>query len=793
MTRTRKILLQSTFLVLTAGGFGILPAAAQTAPVTTATTPAAPQTATKTKTKTPAATKSATKTTTPTTAATTTATAATTATTTTTTTATPAVTTTVVTPTDDATEPTTVRTVKVAEKLNAARSQIETSLGASQYNLSHTALESIPQAGNAPLNQVMLQAPGVAQDSFGQIHVRGDHNEVQYRLDGVELPEGLSVFGQALESSFAHSMSLITGALPAEYGFLQAGVVDIQTKSGSTDPGGVVSMEGGSRGYLQPSFSYGGVTGNTDYFFTGDYLRNPVGIENPTSSYSPIHDVSDQYHLLWHFSTILDPTTRVSLIVGVSNEQFQIPNNPGQTPTYVVNGVSTFNSADLNEYQREITDFGILSLQKHYDTVDEQISLYSRYSSLNYTPDTLGDLMYNGIAQTADRSVWSNGVQNDGSWRINDAHTLRFGFQFEADALNVSTASEVLPATSGEYLDSGMPVQTSETPETIYQGQQKVGTLYGLYLQDEWKILPRVTINYGTRFDGVNEYTSATQLSPRINVVWKPTNTTTLHAGYARYFTPPPFELIGSNTVSAFANTTGASASTQDSTVKAERDDYYDVGVQQILSPALRVGVDAYYKSAHDLIDEGQFGAPVILTAFNYAQGEDTGVEFSASYDRGPLSLYGNLAYSRAIGKDIDSAQFNFDEETLAYSQQHWIYLDHDQRVTGSAGIAYTLHAKTRNPTLLTADLIYGSGLRSDLTTDTETIPNGAEVPGYYTLNGSIVQPLNFYGWRGATVRLDVINLLDRTYELRTGSGVGVYAPQYGLRRTILVGMSQRF
>ena len=71
---------------------------------------------------------------------------------------------------------------------------------------------------------MLLQAPGVAQDSFGQVHVRGDHANVQYRINGVELPEGLSVFGQALETRFARSISLITGALPAQYGFQTAGV-----------------------------------------------------------------------------------------------------------------------------------------------------------------------------------------------------------------------------------------------------------------------------------------------------------------------------------------------------------------------------------------------------------------------------------------------------------------------------------------------------------------------------------------------------------------------------------------
>ena len=87
----------------------------------------------------------------------------------------------------------------IAKKLDVARQQIQPSLGASSYNFSPEALQTIPQGENAPLNQVLLQAPGVAQDSFGQIHLRGEHANVQYRLNGVELPEGLSVFGQAID------------------------------------------------------------------------------------------------------------------------------------------------------------------------------------------------------------------------------------------------------------------------------------------------------------------------------------------------------------------------------------------------------------------------------------------------------------------------------------------------------------------------------------------------------------------------------------------------------------------
>ena len=347
----------------------------------------------------------------------------------------------------------------VSQRLDQARSQLQPSLGATKYEFSRSAIETLPQGDNGPLNQTLLQAPGVAQDSFGQIHVRGDHNEVQFRLDGVQLPEGLAVFGQSLETRFAHSVSLITGSLPAQYGFDTAAVVDITTKSGRTDPGGEISIYGGARDYFQPSLSYGGSVGAVDYFFTGDVLHNRVGIENPTSNFNPVHDLSNQTHGLAHISGLIDSTTRISLLAGTSNEFFHIPNNPGQSPSLglTVNGVGDFNSANLTQHQREITDFAILSLQKQMGSVDLQTSVFTRYSSLYYTPDPIGDLLFNGVSQTAARSVLSTGEQTDASWRVNGQHTIRTGFQVTAER-NVSQtdSSVVLSPGDGRF---GQPVQ----------------------------------------------------------------------------------------------------------------------------------------------------------------------------------------------------------------------------------------------------------------------------------------------------------------------------------------------
>jgi hypothetical protein len=667
----------------------------------------------------------------------------------------------------------------VATQLDLVRGQMQPSLGATVYQLDRRTIETQTQGYNAPFNQVLLQAPGVAQDSFGQIHVRGDHANLQFRIDGVQLPEGINVFGQALETRLAQSVSLITGALPAQYGFRTAAVIDIQTKTG-LEPGGSISMYGGNQGWLQPSVEYGGHVGQVNYFISGDFLHNSIGIENPTGSFNAIHDRTDQYKGFAFISGIVDPTTRVSAIFGTSRGQYQIPNVPGQSPGLglSVNGQTNFNSAQLNENQRQITHYGILSLQKKLDDIDFQVSVFNRYSSIYFTPDPLGDLLFNGIAQTAYRRSIATGMQADGSYRLNNDHTLRAGYFIQGERSISQTNSLVLPTD-----DTG--VQTSDQPFSITDNSGKTGWLYGVYLQDEWKILPGVTLNFGARFDLIDQFTHENQISPRINLVWEPTDSTTIKAGYARYLTPPPFELVAPTDIALFANTSAAPANTTDTVAKAERDHYFDIGVTQIVLPGLKVGVDAYYKIATNLIDEGQFGAPIILTPFNYSRGRVRGAELSVSYDRDDWSLYGNFAVSKAQGEGIRSAQFNFAPDDLAYIAGHYIHLDHDQTYTASAGIAYTVPV---TQTRISADLIYGSGLRAD-----GAVPNGSSLPDYHQVNLSIVQKLDTGVWKGAELRLDVINLFDEIYQIRNGTGVGVGAPQFGPRRTALAGLTQHF
>jgi outer membrane cobalamin receptor len=262
-----------------------------------------------------------------------------------------------------------------------------------------------------------------------------------------------------------------------------------------------------------------------------------------------------------------------------------------------------------------------------------------------------------------------------------------------------------------------------------------------------------------------------------------------VHAGYSRYFTPPALELVSGTVLSKFAGTTGypggysPSSPPQDGPILPERSNYYDVGADRVVLPGLKVGVDAYMKIAQDLIDEGQFGSPIILSVFNYSHAHVYGGEFTTSFDRGNWSMYANFSAGEEQGTNVASQQFNFSPDDLAYIAKNYIFTDHSQFYTASGGVSYTWEG-----TRLSADFLYGSGLRQD-----SDVPNGATVAPYFQLNLGVshkfeTSPVGPLEWS-----LNIINATDRDYEIRSGSGVGVFAPQYGPRLAVYSGAKVLF
>ncbi len=665
--------------------------------------------------------------------------------------------------------------------LDEARNNLLPKIGASTYTITRQAIVDMPQGDNTPIDKVILQMPGVSYDSAvsnPDFHVRNAYANVQYRVNGVVIPEGVSALGPVIDTNFVASMSLLTGTLPAQYGLRTAGVLDITSRAFAA-PSGDISLYGGSHQTFTPSFDYGGSVGNTQYFVTARGNWNALGLENPTASPEAIHDYTQQGKFFGYASTLLDESTRLSVISAASYSAFQIPNNPNQMPLGDF-GPANYNSLLLNENEYDIYVVNIAALQKKGTDGDAQFAVFSRYAKVNFVPDTYGDLVINDVASNVTRESLLNGAQGDASYLVNDRHTLRFGFAVSGEQTNINNVYTVLP---------GSPGAVTGPPFDITDSNSKLGWNIGTYIQDEWKLTSELTFNAGLRFDQLYQYVDANQLSPRLALIYKPFTGTTFHAGYARYFTPPYQAQAYTANIALFTNTTNQPDVPSADPVKPERSNYYDVGVDQEVLPGLTMGVDAYYKDARDMLDDGQFGAAVVLTQFNYAEGYSEGGEFKLKYTNGDFKAYANFAYNITEGKDVESNQYLIDAADYNYLLTHWHYTDDMQLMTGSAGVSYRWY-----DTLFTANLIYGSGLRSgDLESTPAVPPNSEHTPPYAVFNVGVSHD---FKWspdaKPLTVRFDIVNLFDNPYELRTGSGIGEFAPQYGARRGFFAGISQK-
>ncbi|HSV26071.1 MAG TPA: outer membrane beta-barrel protein, partial [Xanthobacteraceae bacterium] len=289
---------------------------------------------------------------------------------------------------------------------------------------------------------------------------------------------------------------------------------------------------------------------------------------------------------------------------------------------------------------------------------------------------------------------------------------------------------------------------------------------------------------------------------------------TVFHVGYMRTFTPP-LQVLGRTVPNGLFDNTTAAVLPNVGSIEPERAHVVDAGVvQQLLPqcptapvgptkapvaapncPSLELGLNAYYKVSRNLLDDGQFGQALVLTAFNYDRAENYGVEATLRFRYGNFAFDTNWAYGLQHATKVVSNQSLFGQDELDFIASHWVHTDHDQTWTGSGRVAYrwTDTHSWLDGTTASATFIYGSGLRTDGEFEGGPCPNCAKLPSYYQVNLGLSHEFA-NGWNGLpyTVRFDVVNVTDNIYQIRNGSGIGVFASQFGPRRGYYMGITQK-
>ena len=444
----------------------------------------------------------------------------------------------------------------------------------------------------------------------------------------------------------------------------------------------------------------------------------------------------------------------------------QFPNQPNLPPQFTLDNLNPtrYPSSAINSGLNQQDYYGVMALNGVVGpAIDYQLAYSGHYNTQSFYPDAIGDLIYQGIASRVFSSDLSNSLQGDVTYRLGSAHTIRGGFYFGEYGVESDQTSQVFP------IIAGVP---ATTPISLTANLNKINLVYGVYLQDQWRITDRLSVNFGSRWDRVTGFTTDSQFSPTINFAYKPRLDTVIHAGFARNFQVPNFQNVSSGIARLFAGTTGEVSTGGSFTPFAETDYIWDVGFTHQFTPHLAFAQDNYFRIDRHYLDEGQFGFVPIDAPFNYTRGYGGGTENSLTYNDENFAARLNVSVAREEDIGVASGQYNFPADENAYIDRHYIVLDHAPLVGASGGAAYRLGLYQ-----FTVDGLFSSGLRGGFA-------NQTQLPKVWQFNLSAGRDFQL-PFGKVTDRIVLMNIFDRTNLIRPADGIGVFQAAYGPRITV--------
>jgi len=613
----------------------------------------------------------------------------------------------------------------------------------------------------APTNttsQILQQSiAGSVRAPTGEVHIRGQHAEYTYYVDGVPVPAGISgSLNELFDPEVVNQIDFQTGGWDAEYGNKNTAIVNVNTR---IPTGGFhldASGYGGSFHANGQALNASTNAGKWGFFFSGarqetDMRREPVVFDTLRNTAENFHN--DGTDLFGFAKVQYVPSDRdvVNLDLNRSRTRFAVPFDS-------VEGI-------IDDHQQDVNGFVNLGWRHRFAegasgsgrSSELFTGAFFRDGSLLYTPGRTDSASFVFSPDTThyilaeDRNFHSAGVKVDYTLRPHHGLEFKTGVlaSFTGGHENFSTltkAGSPGPASNSDLKgsDVGVYAQTAIAPS------------------DKWEL------RTGVRFDNHNAPFAGNQhqVSPRVKLSFFPNPANTFWVYYGRLFVPTNVEDL--RAITSVADSGVVTAPTL-----PERDNFYEVGYVHRFPFGVVTKLSGYYKRSAPGIDDNTVPGSAIVTSVNIANIWVRGIEGVVDVrPPGPVSGYVNLALNHAYGIGPITGGFFPVEPPSGYFD-----LDHDQRLSGVASVVYS-----QRGFYASATGIYGSGLIN------ANPPDSTYGTGLFDFNKANHVSPNFilnasagYTWAVGNVvirpQLYVDNVFDHKYLLKgaffSGASVG--------------------
>jgi hypothetical protein len=609
---------------------------------------------------------------------------------------------------------------------------------------------------NNVTSQIIQQSiAGAVRAPTGEVHIRGQHAEYTYYVDGVPVISGISGgLNETFDPEVSGQIRFQTGGWDAEYGNKNTAVINITTKIPTGDFHANVAGSGGSFGGNTQSLSFSRHHGNMGFFFSGarqatDMRQEPVLFDTLTFAPSNFHNHGEDLFGFGKVQWQPTPHDIVNLDLNLSHTKLEVP-------------YDSTGGTIADDHQEESNGFENLGWQHEFGdgnrpTGELFAAIFHRHGSLKFLPGPQDSPQFIFYPDTTpfnlneDRSFNTTGLKLDYSGHA--SHQL----EWKVGALGSLThGSESFTTVDA----SGRP-----GPASVSNLQ---GSDLGVYAQAGITLGEKFELRPGLRFDNHNAPFAGnqSQVSPRLRLNYYPSPATSAFLYYGRMFIPTNVEDL--RAITSVADSGVVTAPTL-----PERDSFFEAGLVHRFPAGVVAKLSAYHKSSSPGIDDNTVPGSAIVTSVNIATVRVTGIETAVEIrPPGPVSAYLNLAVCHAHGHGPITGGF-FPSAT----PEGDFDLDHDQRLSGVASVTWS-HAGA----YVSATGIYGSGLTNG------NVPDASYGTGLFDFNKPMKVDPNFimnmsagYSFRvqNTVVRpsLFVDNLFDSKYLLKgaffSGASVG--------------------